>query len=254
MKIQLLSDIHVEFWKENQVERLEALIRPADVLVAAGDINVGRTNTIKTLNILAQHYTDVLYCPGNHEYYGGLELKGFDNHNKFGRKLWGNVHMLNPGSIEIGNVQFHGATLWTDFGNDVLVEQMYNKYIQDYRRIPDGKAANIKYINKHHAGYFKMAYENRDRAKKQVFFSHFGPAYEAISERWKNVDQASSLLNKYFYNDLGSWIGSLDDAIWLFGHTHDAVDVTVGQVRCLARPVGYPGEHSQPYEPLVIEI
>lgn len=253
MKIQLLSDIHAEFWG-NDVSFLERLVRPGDVLVAAGDINVGRTNTINTLKILARHYEQVLYCPGNHEYYGGLELKGFDNHSQFGQKLPSNVRMLNPGSFTFQDVQFHGATLWTDFGNDVLVEQMYNKYIQDYRRIPDGTAYNVKGINKHHAGYFKMAYENRDRGKKQVFFSHFGPAYEAISERWKNVDAASSLLNKYFYNDMGSWIGSLDDAIWLFGHTHDAVDVMVGRVRCLARPVGYPGESREPYEPLVIEL
>jgi len=254
MKIQLLSDIHVEFWREDQVERLEALIRPADVLVAAGDINVGRTNTIQTLKILARHYADVLYCPGNHEYYGGLELNGFDIYHEFAGKLPSNVHMLNPGSVEIGNVQFHGAALWTDFGNDPQVEQMYQKFITDYRRIPDGTAYNIKGINKHHAGYFKMAYEHRDRTKKQVFFSHFGPAYEAISPRWKDVDAASSLLNKYFYNDMGGWIESLDDAIWLFGHTHDAVDVMIGQVRCLARPVGYPGEQRESYEPLVIEV
>lgn len=253
MKIQLLSDIHAEFWG-NDVSFLERLVQPADVLVAAGDINVGRTNTIKTLKILARHYEQVLYCPGNHEYYGGLELKGFDNYSQFGQKLPGNVRMLNPGSIVIDDVEFHGATLWTDFGNDPLVEQMYQKYIQDYRRIPDGTAYNIKGINKHHAGYFKMAYEHRDRTKKQVFFSHFGPAYEAISPRWKDVDSASSLLNKYFYNDMGGWIESLDDAIWLFGHTHDAVDVMVGQVRCLARPVGYPGESKAPYEPLVIEL
>lgn len=254
MKIQLLSDIHVEFWREDQVEKLEALIRPADVLVAAGDINVGRTNTIKTLKILAQHYEQVLYCPGNHEYYGGLELKGFDNYSQFSQKLPSNVRMLNPGSFTFQDVEFHGATLWTDFGNHPHTELMYRKFIQDYRRIPDGTAYNIKGINKHHAGYFKMAYENRDRTKKQVFFSHFGPAYEAISERWKDVDATSSILNQYFYNDLGNWISTLDDAIWLFGHTHDSVDVMIGTTRCLARPVGYPKENLQPYEPLVLEL
>lgn len=255
MKIQLLSDIHAEF-RGNDVSFLERLIQPADVLVAAGDINVGRTNTIQTLKILARHYEQVLYCPGNHEYYGGLELKGFDNYSQFGQKLPGNVRMLNPGSIVIDDAEFHGATLWTDFGHDPLVEQMYKKYIQDYRRIPfpGGTVQGIEAVNYAHKQYFRYAYENRDRTKKQVFFSHFGPAYEAISPRWKNVDAASSLLNKYFYNDLGGWIGSLDDAIWLFGHTHDAVDVMVGQVRCLARPVGYPGEYRGAYEPLVIEL
>lgn len=254
MKIQLLSDIHVEFWREDQVERLEALIRPADVLVAAGDINVGRTNTLQTLKMLARHYKQVLYCPGNHEYYGGLELNGFNIAHEFSNKLPSNVRMLNPGSIVIDDVEFHGATLWTDFGSHPHTELMYQKFIQDYRRIPDGTAYNLRSINKHHTEYFKTAYENRDRAKKQVFFSHFGPAQECISERWKNVDEASSILNQYFFSSLGEWLATLDDATWLFGHTHDAVDVTVGQVRCLARPVGYPGECKEPYEPLVIEL
>ncbi len=253
MKIQLLSDIHAEFWG-NDVSFLERLVQPADVLVAAGDINVGRTNTIHTLKYLAQHYEQVLYCPGNHEYYGGLELNGFNIPHEFSNKLPSNVRMLNPGSFVYDDVEFHGATLWTDFGFDPMAELMYKKFIQDYRRIPDATHENVERLNHQHKGYFKYAYERMDRAKKQVFFSHFGPAYEAISDRWKNVDQASSLLNKYFYNDMGEWLSSLDDAIWLFGHTHDAVDVTIGQVRCLARPVGYPGEHLQPYEPLVIEL
>lgn len=253
MKIQLLSDIHMEFWG-NDVSFLERLVHPADVLVAAGDINVGRTNTIKTLKILARHYEQVLYCPGNHEYYGGLELNDFNIHCEFQAKLPDNVRMLNPGSCIYKDVEFHGATLWTDFGSHPHTELMYMKFIQDYRRIPDATPTKVASINYTHKQYFKYAYENRDRSKKQVFFSHFGPAYEAISPRWKNVDSTASILNEYFYNDMGGWIGALDDAIWLFGHTHDAVDVMVGQTRCLARPVGYPGEHRESYEPLVIEL
>lgn len=254
MKIQLLSDIHVEFWKENQAEMLEALIRPADVLVAAGDINVGRTNTLKTLKMLARHYEQVLYCPGNHEYYGGLELNGFNIHHEFQAKLPDNVRMLNPGSFIYQDVEFHGATLWTDFGFDPQVELMYLRYIQDCRRIPDATHENVERINYRHKQYFKHAYEHRDRTKKQVFFSHFGPSYECIAPKWRDVDHATSLLNKYFYSNMGEWLATLDDATWLFGHTHDAVDVTVGQVRCLARPVGYPGEHKESYEPLVLEV
>lgn len=216
MKIHLLSDLHSEFWKQNKKEMLLTLIKPADVLVLAGDIAVGRQNVLDVLKVFAPHYKDIVYIPGNHEYYGGLELNGFEDFSKFGSKLPSNVHYRNPGYFVIGDVTFITATLWTNFREDPLAELDAKRAIADFRRIPDSTPQRLKELFYQHSEYFKLAYEARTTSKV-VFVSHFLPATDCISPKWRDKDAFSSSLNKYFANDLGLWIETLDSATWLFG-------------------------------------
>ncbi len=214
---------------------------------------MGCTNTLEAIELLSMHYKDVIYIPGNHEYYCGLTLDAFDSFNDFIKYLPENVHYHNPGTINIGDITFITGTLWTNFREDPRAELDAKMCINDFRRIKDVTPSNMKELFYQHQQYFKLAYENRT-TEKVCFVSHFMPAVECISPKWRNVGSTESSLNKYFANDLGDWIEGLDCATWLFGHTHDAVDVTIGTTRCLARPLGYPGEHKQPYEHLIIEV
>jgi predicted phosphodiesterase len=253
MKIHLLSDLHTEFWRDNKKVMLEALVRPADVLVLAGDIAVGRTNVLSVLNTLAPHYATVIYVPGNHEYYGGLKITEFNDFEKFAVKLPINVQFLNPGAFTVGDVEFIGATLWTNFRNDPSIERCAQRYIVDFARMRRCTPDVMRNEFQHHFNEIRSLYY-ASKAPKKVIVSHFLPAVDCISPRWRDVDVISSALNGYFANDLGHWIDGLDCATWLFGHTHDAVDVQIGTTRCLARPMGYPGENKQPYEHLIIEV
>ena len=248
MKIQLLSDIHVEFWRglgkaglENQ---LYSLVQPADVLVLAGDINTGRTNTVETIKFFAQHYKHVIYLPGNHEYYAGLRI---DEYNSLPKSLPDNVYYLNPGVVYINGITFVGATLWTNFGEDAATEMLARRFINDFSRTKitphDMKSAFYR-----DSEFIKYVYENRN-TDKIVVATHFMPAIELVHPMY-----AKSELNRYFANDLSGWIAELENVTWLYGHTHMGGDTMIGQTRCLAAPVGYPGEHQAPYKPLVFEL
>ena len=71
MKIRLLSDLHTEFRLPFKTASF-AEYHDEDVLVLAGDIASGSTNTISVIKFfLDQGFPDVVYVPGNHEYYGG---------------------------------------------------------------------------------------------------------------------------------------------------------------------------------------
>lgn len=61
MKIQLFSDLHIEF------EELDVDCSQADVVIFAGDIDVGTKGVawIKRQNITCP----AIYVPGNHEFY-----------------------------------------------------------------------------------------------------------------------------------------------------------------------------------------
>lgn len=238
MKICLASDLHLEFNAEPQ-------LAPADVLVLAGDIDVGRSNVVRYLKKVAKDYPHVIYVPGNHEYYAGLDIRAFNITHKFEDKLPDNVHFLNPGDVVIQDVTFTGATLWTNFNNNPQSELMAKVFITDFRRMrnvtPDVMRGEFEYAKM----YLEMSAK---RPGKKVFVTHFLPAQACVHTKWQG-----SPLNDYFANHLDDWIAELEDVTWFFGHTHDKIGVQLGSTKLYSNPVGYPGEHNN-YQPMIIEV
>ena len=105
MNIRLYSDLHIEF------EDFIADAKDVDVVVLAGDIDIG----VRGVDwIIRQQFKCPVICSlGNHEYYKHLypSLAGKVKEYATGN----NIHVLENGSVDIGGVRFHGATLWTNF-------------------------------------------------------------------------------------------------------------------------------------------
>lgn len=234
MKIRLLSDLHTEFRLPYKTEPL-ANYRGEDVLVLAGDIASGSTNTMDVLKFFkAQGYKHVVYVPGNHEYYG-TSIADFDAKMAERCAKIEGIHFLNPGQVEIDGVLFIGATLWTDFHDDFFAMKAASRCIADFRYIRDFKTDDAVKLRTKHLDYIKQAYENRGN-RKVVVVTHFLPATECISPRFQNP---ADLINDYFANNLGEYISTMSDTTWLFGHTHDATDIVLGDTRVVANPHGY---------------
>ncbi len=105
MKIQIISDLHQEFGKT------ELYFDNADVIVLAGDVNLGT----KGIEWIKEVISDkpVIYVLGNHEYYKGSYPKTLNKIKSTTEDS--NVFVLENSYVDIGDVRFHGATLWTDF-------------------------------------------------------------------------------------------------------------------------------------------
>lgn len=233
MKIRLLSDLHTEFrlpYKSHPMVEY----RGEDVLVLAGDIASGSTNTIEVIKYFrTQGFPHIVYVPGNHEYYG----TGFDDFNqKMQQKCaeLDNVHFLNPGSVEIDSVLFVGGTLWTNFGDNPFSQSAARRGINDFRMIRDFDVNRCARTYYEHLDYIKHQYECR-KHRRVVVVSHFLPARECIAPRFRGPD----LINDYFANNLGEYISNMSNTTWLFGHTHDATDIHLGNTRVVANPHGY---------------
>lgn len=235
MKIRLLSDLHHEFMNATN-EKLQPYFeyRGEDVLVLAGDIASGSTNVMDSIKrFLKAGFPEVVYVPGNHEYYG-TTIRDFNA--KMAAKVLqrDNVHFLNPGHAIIGDTVFIGAALWTNFRGDPLAKLSARSMITDFRLIHGFEPDHAVHMFNEHLQYIKHMYEMFPD-KKKVIITHFLPAVECISERFRGPD----LLNNYFANDLGDWIAEMKDTTWLFGHTHDTIDITIGDTRVVANPFGY---------------
>ena len=233
MKIRLLSDLHTEFRLPYKTQSF-ARYKGEDVLVLAGDIASGSTNTMDVIKFfLDQGFPKVIYVPGNHEYYG----TSFDDFNeKMASKCaqLDDVYYLNPGRVVIDGVLFTGATLWTNFAEDPLAQSAAHRGINDFRMIRGFDVNRCAKTYYEHLGYIKDQYENRG-SNKVVVITHFLPARECIAPRFRGPD----LINDYFANNLGEYISTMSDTTWLFGHTHDATDIMLGDTRVVANPHGY---------------
>lgn len=241
MKIKLLSDLHTEFRPPKEF-RDYLRYDGEDVLILAGDIASGSTNTMDVIKSFKKEgYRDIIYVPGNHEYYG-TSIRDFDAKMALKCAPIPDVHFLNPGWVKIQDTIFIGGTLWTNFRCDPLAELDASRSISDFHRIAGFRPEHAALMYYNHVKLFKDVNKLFPNEKK-IFISHFLPAVECISPRWRDSE---NMLNNYFANDLGEWIEELENSTWLFGHTHDSVDIKIGSTRLISNPYGYFGREVNP--------
>ena len=111
MRIQVLSDLHLEYGGE-----IPPLAPGAEVVVLAGDLAPAKHRAIRFPAEVWAGAEHILYVPGNHEFHGSdieeaRRLLALDCADC-------GVTLLDTAAVTIGNVRFIGATLWTDFRLD----------------------------------------------------------------------------------------------------------------------------------------
>ena len=229
MKIRLLSDLHIEFYDS----KLPKCIGE-DVLVLAGDIHGSSTSVIKYITNQFMDTRPIIYVPGNHEYYGST-IEDFDKEVQ--EAFDGtNVHFLNPGQVTVNNVQFIGATLWSDFNNDPITEMLCKRSINDFRQIKAFDIFKAKRLNREHKQFIFNRLDPKPlNIQHRVIVTHFLPAWCCIDKQYVH----EGAINHYFANQLDDQIADLENTTWLHGHTHSKVDKICGMTKVVANPYGY---------------
>lgn len=109
MKLDVLTDVHLEFQKWRKAWDIAAI--DCDAHVLAGDIGNGFSGLDFALR---QFSRPVIYVCGNHEFYCQRPMQ--DWWRKAREKVAGShVHLLENESIAIDGTRFLGCTLWSDF-------------------------------------------------------------------------------------------------------------------------------------------
>ena len=261
MKLQLVSDLHLEF--NNNVVINNA---GADILCLAGDIclaaHLHRKNPKgdyyrKFFDHVSQEFDQVLYIMGNHEHYSGRWNNTAD-WLRTALEPWGNITLLDNAWLNFGNVRIVGTSLWTDLNkNDPLTMMSISQMMNDYQAITierNGiyhKLRAIDTVEEHRCSVELIKTAAETWSGDVVVLGHHAPSRASIHERYRN----DRVMNGAFCSELDELMLDQENIkLWIHGHVHNCFDYTIGNCRVVCNPHGYPGETTGFNNGLIINV
>lgn len=265
LTIQIASDLHVEHIHQKKVKGLLEMIGSTNsILVLLGDIYCFHdVFTLRSIfEKLSQRYPKILYIPGNHEYYVGVNPKHKNTMGGLLRRAkeltkGTNVQILDNESIIIDNIRVIGSTLWSNIPNNHF--DYIACHINDYRSIylnDDGKVRPLRVedtvrFHKEAVRFIQRELlESHKNNQKAIVLTHHAPLLYGTSA----PEHTNAPGNYAFASNLNYLMGS-HVKLWAFGHTHWCCDIMKKGSRVISNARGYPSEPSKKYkDDLVITI
>jgi len=248
MKIQLLSDLHLEA----NPGFVPTPAADADLLVLAGD--VGSYQRLKDGSVMPepdwglQRFSPrggwpvpVLFVPGNHEY-DALDVDQTHADLRATCARLG-ITWLERESMVIDGVRFVGTTLWSDydvFGQREKAFRAANHYLSKMASQRHGALFDA-------AAMRTLALDCQDWLRAAlaapfdgptVVVTHFAPTLHSMDPRYGATPGTAG-----FCNGLDALLPRAD--LWLHGHLHCPTDARVGRCRIVANPLGYADKGEQ---------
>ena len=183
MKIQYVSDLHMEFPENFQYLQAHQLKVTGDILVVAGDSFYLKDRLMpktKFWKWASDNYKQVLLVPGNHEYYGGNNMTG--KGNSWNYKFLKNVGYYQNQVIRIGDTDIILSTLWSHIDNNKLYD-VWNG-MNDFRQIMyNDKPFTPKDFNTEYEKCLTFVKEavKESTAKHIVVVTHHVPSAQCVA-------------------------------------------------------------------------
>jgi predicted phosphodiesterase len=276
VKLQIISDTHLEFRGEN----FQRLIKPsAPILCMVGDICACGTDSDfrvykEFIKYLAPKFKYIFHIPGNHEYYtsGNKNITYEDTIPGINKKIqnylksFNNIFFLNDSTVKL-NIDkktyiFIGTALWTGIRqhNKKKIESMMNDYNSIYMpcQLPKKSIKSLQPVRKFtvddmskiHIKSLKYIKKEMSKIKPDeigIVLTHHKPYRSASIE--KIITQA------YETDIIGTIIKSPHRVkLFVYGHTHVADDSQVDGVRVVSNPKGYPSQKTRYKNDFVVGV
>jgi predicted phosphodiesterase len=270
MKIDLMSDLHVDFWRERinwkKTKNLDSRIALV-IGDTANDIHSSRNEIAR----IALEYEHVIVVDGNHEYYAGGPAQVSQPLSYYESKFQNfvddisNVTFLglNRSSIIFDDVAFLGNNGWYDWAcyqdeglpaREAMSEWSHQSndpvYINFTDNMPDVLAA------KHTQLLVSEVARLQDDpiVNKIIIMTHTVPGRQHVelqnNPSWDRFTPSfvNSQMPLVVEQDINHKI-----KIWGYGHTHFRSDSIINGIRYINNARGYPGECSS-WSNLQVEI
>ncbi len=248
MRIQIVSDLHLEFSDINiqNIENADVLVLSGDIMVASKVLKENSEYGIRFRDFLKRvsfQFPHVIYVMGNHEFYSDGRFFDSIEDLRTACAVHNNIYLLERDTKIIDDVVFVGGTLWTDMNKfDPLTLHAVRDMMMDYRAIHNDKAGFRRLkpadtVERHRAtlDYIKfVADEHKD--KKVVVCTHHSPSFQSVADEYKS----EYLMNGAYHSSLEEHILDRPQIkLWTHGHTHHPFDYMIGECRIVCNPRGY---------------
>lgn len=283
MKIDFLSDIHIDFWVreinpqspkfQKQMDNLFEItnIKGGDVFIIPGDLGHYFTQDTEFLKRLKSMYKYVLVTYGNHDMYlisksikNKYKLNSMNRLNEMKQFCEDNdIIYLEGNVVTLEGVTFAGTGMsWDDSYYEFLrgakpsEELLFEKFkdIMNDANLIYGGSDNYS-ISTAYGGRHKVSSFNPFE-----FFRNEKDKLHDICNSKKNIDVMIShyspvvppnipdefkrdISSTFYYFNGEEEIKKINAKYWLFGHTHVRYDFIHNNTRFLCNPFGYPGEN-----------
>ena len=260
MQIELISDIHIDFWinpKENTQKQttlikefVKNILKPTsnETLVIAGDLGHYNNQNLLLLKELQNYYRYIIITWGNHDLYlvskrqEKLYKTSFARLESFKKALleYENIFFLDGDYLELEGVKFWGSGLWYEvpkhlmqdwftISNDGVFIKEDKIFYSDFDSF--GRQKIYKFNpNK----LYQKELEKLEKVKDiDIIITHIPPLF--IGDKNKVEDY-------FYYSNAKAFIEKLQAKYWLFGHYHKGYNNRYKTTQLLASPLGYKNE------------
>jgi Icc-related predicted phosphoesterase len=270
MKIQIVSDLHLEF----RGEKFTNLFNPsAPILCMVGDICAcGNPRDfqifIKFLKYITPKYQLIFHVAGNHEYYtAGASsneikintIKDIDIKLKKLKNDFPNYHFLNNDTYELklkNNKQyiFIGSTLWSFIPKHLYkkIEERMNDYNHIYVKTNKKiiRKFNVLDMQKKHklaVSFIKKILDTPKLNTNYILLTHHKPIFDRNSNE-------QDIYTFAYESKLQNIIIKPPLKLAAHGHTHISYNKIINKVHIISNPKGYINEKTKFNENLAINI
>ena len=238
MDFQIASDLHIDTHGGLNAPASCFPIRKAPILLLCGDVYpFAKPEYPEILKRVAEPFEMVMYVPGNHEYYDSSY--SIDPVIEEACFSLGNVVFMNKRSVNIREMQFIGATLWTNNPTDESARRTMN----DYAFIHNMTPRRSHDIHKEHREFIVQSVKSAKQEGRvgAVVMTHHVPdnrlAFDITS-------RSPDVFPFYFSSDMQGVTNDGFIKVWAHGHSHEAYRTKLASTGPIfaSNALGYPGE------------
>ncbi len=239
MRIQYVSDIHLEFY--NSLPDKLLLKAEAEVLCLAGDIGFPYSSRYEEFIVkMSERFKKVFLITGNHEYYNaqGNRHHTMEEIEERIRQIiktckLDNVTFLDNDYEDYEGYRFVGSTLWSKCEKPIV-----DYCVNDFRAIREMSVDLYNELHEVSREFLKSSVVT-ESPLPVIVMTHHLPSFQLVAEEYKDC----GTLNKYFASKSDDLFVPTIKA-WIYGHTHIGSDrMSKIGIRFACNPVGYPGEN-----------
>lgn len=247
MKIQFVSDLHLEFPHNRLYLQEYPLQVTGDILLIAGDsayldLPSSDIDTYGSCGFwywASEHYKQVIVCLGNHDFYGHYDLATMPD--GYCKQIRHNVHAYYNSVVHLQDIDIIVSTLWAKIEpyDAFLTERNVSDF---YRIMYQGQRLTAEDFNHEHERclqFIKKAVAESN-AKTKIVLTHHVPTHLCTAEEFRG-----STISGAFTVELGDYIADSGIDYWIYGHSHRNIDAQIGTTRIMSNQLGYISHNEQ---------